>query len=174
MNPIHMAQVGIRLVAIYLIAIGISRIPQLHQLVTTYDPIGDYTRVLIATLVSAILSPAIIGGVLWLVAPKLSTYVITSYPTSSKNSMLNINQFQSSVVVLIGVYLLANYIPTAVSTSYQFFYSTIEVNGKETYQMIFLPRVMADNLKVVFGIILIIGSKLIVRGITKIRTMGSN
>jgi len=174
MNPIHLAQTGIRLVAIYLIAIGISSIPDVYLFVSTYDPDGEYTAVIYGSVLAAILSPAIIGFLLWLIAPRLSGYVISSHPTSPENTVLNVNQLQSSVVVLIGVYLIAVHTPSAISISYQFFNNTIEVNGVDTYKMSLLPNVISANLKVIFGIVLLIGSNFIVRGITKIRTMGTN
>jgi hypothetical protein len=67
--------------------------------------------------------------------------------------------------------IYAFYAPSATSISYQFFYNTIEVNGGNTYNMSLLPNVISANLKVIFGIALLIGPNVIVRGIAKIRTI---
>ena len=174
MNPIHIAQVGIRLVAIYLIAIGISSIPDVYLFVSTYDPDGEYTAIIYGSVFLAIFSPGIVGILLWFIAPRLSSYVISSQSAPTDNNQLNINQLQSAVIVLIGVYLIAVYTPSAISISYQYFSNTIEVNGVDTYRIELLPNVISANLKVIFGIALILGSNLIVRGIVKIRTMGTN
>ncbi len=174
MNPIQLAQIGIRIVAIYLIAVGVSSIPDVYLFVSTYDPDGEYTTFIYASVFAAILSPAIVGLLLWFAAPKLSSYVISIHPTSEENTALNINQMQSTVMVLIGVYLLAIYTPSAIAMCYQFFSTTVEVNGVEAYKTSLLPSVITANLKVILGIALIIGSNQIVRGIAKIRTIGTN
>ncbi len=61
MNPVHIALIGIRIVAIYLIAIGISSIPDVYLFVTTYDPDGEYTAIIYGSVLTAIFSPAIVG-----------------------------------------------------------------------------------------------------------------
>ena len=174
MNPIHIAQIGIRIVSIYLIAQGISNIPDVYLFFTTYDPEGEYTAVIYGSVFTAIFSPAIIGCLLWFVAPKLSRHLISSQPTSENNQALNINQFQSTVIVLIGVYIISISIPAALSINYHLYAGTIEVNGDNTLNSAILANAIAANLKLLFGVSLLFGSKLIVRGITKIRTIGTN
>ena len=174
MNPIHIALIGIRLVSIYLIAQGISSVPDIYLFVTTYDPESAYSAVIYGSVLSAIFTPLIIGVLLWFLAPKLTRYLISNNDTSNTNQTSNINQLQSSVIVLIGVFLLANNIPAAIAINYQLFAQTVEINDNDTLNLAILSNAIAINLKLLLALFLVMGSNLILRLIEKIRTLGTN
>jgi len=174
MNPTHIALIGIRIVAIYLIAQGISSIPGVYLFISTYDPEGSYNTILYGSVLIAIFSPIIIGIALWFSAPKLSNYFISTHPTSENNPELNVSQLQSAVIVLIGVYLIAVSIPALFSVYYQLINMTPEVNGSKTINISILSNAISVTIKLLFGVALILGSNFIVRGISKLRTIGIN
>ena len=177
MNPLHIAIIGTRLVALYLIAQGISSIPNVYLFITTYnpaDPGEPYALAVYATVLTAIFSPAITGFLLWLVAPRLGKYFTSSPPAPATQTDINLDQFQSAVIVLIGVYMLAANIPAAISVNYQLFTNTIEINGKTSFKLSILSNAISVNLHLLVGCILIAGSNFILRGINKLRNIGTS
>ena len=174
MNPYHIAQIGIRLVAIYLIAQGISAIYSAYMVFSSFNPLSEEPTYMLSALLLAVISPGAIGIVLWYLAPRLSKYFISGSPTDSKSDIqFDFGQLQSIVIVLMGVYILANNIPNAISVTYYLFTNKIEVNGVETFDTKTLISVFTVNLKLFLGIALIIGSNAITRFTTKLRTIGT-
>lgn len=175
MNPKHIAQVGIRLVAIYLIAQGLSAIYSAYMVMSSFIQYSDEQSFIFLAMLFAVLSPGIIGILLWFIAPKLSGYFLSetnvTTETQTKHELSNI---QSMVMVLIGVYIVAVNIPNAVSVTYYLFTNTVEVNGVDAFDTKTLISAISNNLKLLLGVTLIVGSNLITNLIARLRTMGTN
>lgn len=174
MEPIHLSTIGIRLIALYLVAQGISAIPDAHLFLTAYEPTGRFEIFSYGSVLTAIFSPAIVGILSWLSAPKLSKYIISTNPPSGDNQELNIAQFQTIAVTLVGIYLLASSLPYVISIHYQLYHNTIEINGESTLNLSILASAIAADLKALFGIALLLGSNQISRLISKLRNIGTN
>ena len=172
MNTIQMALIGIRIVAVYLIAQGISNTSEVLIFLSTYDPEGKVTAVVYTSVVAAIFSPLIIGVFLWFIAPKISKNIIREHSTTTPNETLNTNQFQSIALILIGVYLVAINLPHSISTIYQLFTLQVVINGELTFNDSVISNAIASNLKVIFGVILMLGSEVILKVISNIRGYG--
>jgi len=172
MNAKQLSLLGIRIVSIYLIAQGISNIPNMHLIVSAYAPDDNYGIVVLGSILTAILSPLIIGMVLWFIAPKICKYIIDSNQTSETNIPLNVNQFQSTVLILIGVYIIATKLPFSISLTYQLFTDTIEINGIQSFKDQLLYNTISINMQSALGLLLLFSSNNISILLSKIRTFG--
>ena len=170
-----MALIGLRLIAIYLIAQGITSMPNIYLLLSTYSQESSGTNIVYVSIILAILSPLLIGILLWVISPKICNYLIPeNKDTSSVNRNIDIKELQITAIVLIGVYLSATTIPYAFSVNYQLFSNMVEVNGAKTCNLSILYNAISVNVKLLVAVLLIIGSTTINNIIVKIRTSGTN
>lgn len=175
MNPMHFAQIGIRLVAIYLIAQGLSVISNAYMVVSSYNQFSDDSMFVLLAMILAVLSPVIIGFILWLLAPKLSRYFLSEpSSTNEEKTVMDLSRIQSMVIALVGVYIVADNIPYSISTTYFLFTNTIEVNGEDTLNPTNLASALSVSLKLLLGVALIVGSKALSNTVDKLRSAGTN
>ena len=101
MNPIHIALIGTRLVAIYLVAQGITSVYSAYMIASGFNAFdGTLPN---AYIITAVMSPGIIGVMLWFLAPALAKHFIPSQVTDASANQSNYKQLQSFAIALVGV-----------------------------------------------------------------------
>jgi len=170
-----MALIGLRLIAIYLIAQGISNIPSVYMLLSSYNQQMDNATTLYGSVTVAIFSPMLVGVLLWFISPKISNHLTPSINDElNNNKIIDIQELQTTAIILIGVYLLASTLPYVISINYQLFTNMDKVDSANTFNLSILFNALSVNIKLLLAILLIIGSNSINSFIMKIRTSGTN
>jgi len=171
MNPRQLSLIGIRLVSIYLIAQVFTNIPLVYLTLSTYASIQAEEPIVSVSFISTLGLPFVIGIMLWLAAPKLSKYLINL--NTDESTSLNASNFQSPVLALIGVYLLVENIPSALTINYLLLQTEEEIIRFNQSIEVLSKSAIAVNLKLIFGLILLFGSKSVAKIIHKFRTIGT-
>jgi len=171
MNPIQLSHIGLRLLAVYLVVQSISNVPSAFAALSTIASMQDIDSFLSVSFIGALFVPLVFGVILWFIAPKLSSYLISN---KDKKETISTHQLQTSALSIIGVYLLAVTIPPAISVNYLLLQGAEAINDyNKTLSDIVINAITID-LKIVFALILVFGSNSISRAISNLRTIGTN
>jgi len=171
MNPIQLSLIGIRLVSIFLIAQLLTNIPFIYLTLSTYASMQSEEPIVSISFIASLGVPFVFAIILWVLAPKFSVY-LTNINIAEKAS-LNASNFQSPVLALIGVYLLVANIPQAITINYLLLQSKEEIAAFNQSLNVLYQNAFALNLKLLFGLILLLGSKSLVKLLHKLRTIGT-
>ena len=173
MNPILLATIAIKVVAIYLISQGIVQVPGVVAVLQYQSLPVDSTDEMLAIYLAAILSPLLFGWILWFLAPTLSR-VIVKKTDCSQDIELTTGHIQSISIATVGFILVIMSIPPLIGTSTQLFGSMDIVNDERVFNINLLSYVLAALTKIILGLGLILGATGWARLLNKIRGLGLN
>ena len=173
MDTKQISLIGIKLIAIYLIAQGITTIPNIYLFINTFAPTDEYNLYTYASVIVSITTPIIVGIFVWFSAPRLSGYISSSIPTVEAATPPGAHQYQAIGIMLIGLYLFANTLPHAISIIYQLLFHQNIVNDQPVIDKQMLINAITINLKVLIGLVLILGSRKLSALFTWLRHAGT-
>jgi len=159
MDSKQISLIGLKLIAIYLVAQGVSSLPNIYLFLSTYDASEGYTLLTYGSVIISIFSPIIVGILVWYSASKLSSYISKSTTGAIKPPSPDLYQYQVIAITLIGLYLFASALPYAISINYQLLIYQDTVNDQAVFNRSLLANAISINLKALFGAVLIIGSR---------------
>ena len=171
MNPIQLSHIGLRLLAIYLVIQSIGNIPGAYATLSTISSMQEIDIFLSVSFISTLIVPLVFGVILWFITPRLSSFLISE---KSDKEAFSIHQLQSSALSIIGVYLLAVTIPPAISVNYLLLQGSEVINNYNKSLSDIVINAITIDLKIVFALILVIGSNSISKAISNLRTTGTN
>jgi len=173
MDSKQISLIGIKLIAIYLIAQGITTLPNIYLLLTTFAPTNEFALLTYGSVILSIISPIIIGILVWYSASKLSGYISNNATEVKVTTSSDAHQYQVIAITLIGLYLFAYTLPYAISINYQLFFHQDTVNDQPVFNKTMLVNAITINLKVLFGLVLIIGSHRLSAFVSWLRQAGT-
>lgn len=172
MEPRLLAKISIRVVAIYLVTYGIMQVPA----ITTafyYSGNQDAEGINILLFLSfAIFSPLISGIVLWLISDKLSAWVIGNSDSKDSVNNLNSNNLQAVALSIIGLVVVFITLPNLISQIIQLSNNANIIDGNRVFDTNTLSLVIASTLKIVLGVLLVLGPDFWVRLLRFLREYG--
>ena len=171
MNPIQLSHIGLRLLTIYLVIQSIGNIPGAYATLSTISSMQEIDIFLSVSFISTLIVPLVFGVILWFITPRLSSFLISE---KSDKEAFSIHQLQSSALSIIGVYLLAVTIPPAISVNYLLLQGSEVINNYNKSLSDIVINAITIDLKIVFALILVIGSNSISKAISNLRTTGTN
>ena len=172
MEPILLAKISIRIVAIYLMAQGIIQVPGIATVLSYPSAQGSTSLQIILAISFAIITPLIFGVFLWVISNKLSTWVVGgSYNTESENE-LNSAQLQAIAFCTIGLVIMFMTIPSLVGQIIQLYSNPDIFDGDRAFNTIAVSNIVATSLKVFLGLLLVLGTKFWVRLLHNFREFG--
>ena len=173
MNTDQLSLIALRVIAIYLIAQSISAIPSAYTTLTMMSSFGSGESAIGLALISTLVTPLTIGVILWIFAPRLSKHLAPSNEISNEKNELTTKQFQTTAMLLIGVYLLAINIPQALSINYLLLQSDEFLSGFNKNKSEIILSAIVINLKIILALLLTFKTKSLVTSLNKIRTIGT-
>ena len=173
MNPIVFANIALKVVAVYVITQGIMQLPNIVILLQWHEsPTNNNDQILSASaIVAAILSPLIIGTVLWLISGKLSNFIIKGLEHSESDS-ITVSHIQAVAISTIGLILLVLALPELISSITQLFGNMEIINNEKVFDINILSYFIASVIKVILGFSLVVGVSGWAKLLNNIRRLG--
>lgn len=171
MNPILLATIAIKIVAIYVMAQGVVQLPGIVAALQYQSSSVDPNNGNLVIYLSALLSPLVFSLALWFIAPTLSR-VIVKRADYSQEIDLTTDHLQAVAIATVGFILVIMSIPPLIGTSTQLFGSMDIVNDEKVFNINLLSYVLAALTKIILGLALILGATGWVRLLNKIRGLG--
>lgn len=154
-------QVALRVLAVYVFALGLMALPNLYQVlhdhVVPEEPRLDYR--LFAT---ALTLPLVIGLLIWVSAPLLSRWMVSGAKESSLAEPLGVNHLQTVALTTLGLILAYHGVSSLV------IYVAEGALDSAGFSTILLGYVIQLSL----GIALILGGKFFTRWFKRLRDFG--
>lgn len=174
MKANQLAQIGVRLVALYLIAQGITSLPNLYFYFPGMQHAESFSSFIYAVAFISILSPVVIGVLLWVIAPLVSNSLTSPFQGAELNNTFNDNQLQTSAIFLIGIYLLTISIPDLVAAIYQYSKLAELESLRDSAKTSIQASLLTATIELVLGVLLVVGANAITRWVSRLRNLGLN
>lgn len=171
-EPKLLANISIRIVAIYLAAQGIMQVPSIATVLSYGSSQESLNLQVILALSFAILTPLIFGIFMWAISNKLSSWVVGDLSSVESENDLNSAQLQAIAFCTIGVVIMFTTFPILVSQIIQLYSVENIIDGDTAFNTILISNLVATSLKVVLGLLLVLGAKFWVRLLHKFREFG--
>lgn len=114
MDAKSLSTLGIRLLAIYLIVTEMTDIPKYLRLI--YDWVGPNSSASAnwGFYLTGILSPFVVGAVLWFLAPHLAKWVLGKPKDTSISDGADVASLQTAAFSVLGIYFVAQNLPILI------------------------------------------------------------
>jgi hypothetical protein len=171
MEPNQIARIGIRLVALYAYVQGIMYLPSIYTVALNSNsgPIGSYE---VVAVVSAILGPLFVGTILWIAAPRLGKWVVGPPSQQPRRETTELVQYEATAICVAGLVIVFLALPGFVSLLIQTIGGSYAAEGQRVFNINAVAYLVANSLKVLLGILLIIGVRFWVKLLRKFRQFG--
>lgn len=154
MRVYDVAIISLRFAAVYLVAQGIVVGAQMTTLwAAPYNAASGSIRVLAA---SALLAPALVGVILWLLAPFLARLMIRGTSATDLATGLTPEDLTRCGLLVVGIYILVVTLPNLLQV---FVALTMEPEGRD------VSHAIAVTLQCLLAVGLIVGSERIARSL---------
>jgi len=162
----------VRVLAIFIIATSIAEIPGIYILIKnfSYSASDEEPSQVLLLIISSI--PIFAGIVIWFLSPFLANLICKKDITQETEQTINIKGIQSAVISVSGLLIIAVYLPDLIGmliNAYHF-------SGTSSQEKVFNDNVISYyigvSIKIIFGIILLLGSNYFVKFINFVREFG--
>jgi len=171
MNPILLATIAIKIVAIYVMTQGVVQLPGIVAALQYQPSSIDSNNGNLVIYLSALLSPLVFSLALWFIAPTLSRVIIKRADYSQEID-LTTDHLQTVAIATVGFFLLIMSIPPMIGTGIQLFGNMDIVNDEKVFNINLLSYVFVAISKFILGLALILGATGWMRLLNKIRELG--
>jgi len=165
MEPKTLAQILLRVLAVYLMAKGILYLPELATVASaTKSFSGAFPNIGILSLV--VIAPLVFGLGLWAASPKIAGLMVAQSNSGETNSPATLPQIQSAILATVGLLLVFLTLPSIVTIAFQ-------ILEESEHSVVIPTAVLASHIaRLVLGILLIVGAGALVRLVNKAREFG--
>ncbi len=171
MEPNILARIAVRVVAIYVIARGIMYLPSIYTVLLYNDGRSGIDTAGIVAIIAAVFGPLVVGIVLWMVTPALSKWIVGE-KNGGEESGTSIGQLQAVAISTAGLVIVFVSLPGFISLLIQTFGGAYEFEGQRTFNVNSVANFLASGLKVLFGILLVLGVRFWVRLLHRFKEFG--
>jgi hypothetical protein len=171
MEPNILARIAVRIVAIYIIAQGMMYLPSIYTVMLYNDGRSGIDVAGIVAVIAAIFGPLVVGVVLWLVAPALSRWIVGAIE-SGEGSSATSGQIQAVAISTAGLIIVFISLPGFISLLVQTFGGAYEFEGQRIFSINTVANLLASGLKVLFGVLLILGVRFWIRLLHRFKEFG--
>ena len=171
MNSRLLANIAIKVVAIYLMAQGIVQVPSIVTALQYESLQIESNDGMLPIYFTSILSPLFFGLILWFISGFLSK-VVGKGIDHTEESELTTNNIQVVAIATVGFILVVMSIPQLISISIQLFGNMDLVNGRKVLNINVLSYLLASITKIILGLALVLGASGWARLLNKIRGIG--
>lgn len=154
MNPQELSIIGIRIVAIYLIAQGFI---QFSGFMASYISLSLKEELFISGACFA-LAPLLFGILLWLCSTALSRLVVDKSYHVEESKPINSLSLQAIALSTVGLVLVFTALPALIGQLIRIFSEAPVFEGKRTYDLALLSLFIGQLLKVILGVTLVLGA----------------
>jgi hypothetical protein len=173
MNFRLISKIGIRLLAVYMIATGIMIIPSLVE-VAFQEARGVTVTADRSFYLVAIFSPFVFGLVLWFLAPYAAKWMVFEDKDAIASGPIDTAALQRAAFSVLGVYLVVMNFPVVVEVVVRIIDSSI--SDKENIDHVQSPwfgyGLYTAVLRSLFGLALVLGGDYLMRIIYRIKEFG--
>jgi len=172
MEPYLLARIAVRIVAIYVIAQGIMYLPSMYTALSYSGASYEFDVSAVAVIIAAIFGPLIVGIILWVVAPAVSKSIIGDVNNRKVEAGATIDQYQAVAISTAGLVIVFISLPGFISLLVQAFGGSYEFEGQKTFDINVVARLLASGLKVLFGVLLVLGVRFWVQLLHRFKEFG--
>lgn len=163
-----LAKIALRVLAVYIIAKGITELPELMT-VQVYAGDAHYAGPDFLWIFSAVISPLIIGLCLWFLAPRAANWVVGSAGNADLSMKVSGATLLAVAFISIGVAFVVQSLPNVLGL----IYVSQEPSGGAQGPSVFYSRYfLSECIRLVLGLVLMIGTKNLVRLFRRFREFG--
>lgn len=112
-----LSKIAVRILAIYLIATGFMQIPNIVTILSNARSIDD-EKIILFTFISVIITPIVVGFILWFMSEKLAKMIIGNESEIEVHPLHN-PQLQTIIISTIDLTIVVLTIPELVRYIYQ-------------------------------------------------------
>jgi len=171
MNPVVLTRIAVKVVAIYLIAQGLMQVPNVAAAVQFSEAQINWNSQILPVLVVAAITPLVFGIVLWIASNKLSDVILRGVD-STEISSVSSNEIQAILISTIGLLILVLAIPQLTSLCIQLVATTKPVDSGSGLNVFLLSYLVAEIVKIIFGLSLILRVSGWMKMLRKLRGLG--
>lgn len=171
MSYTAISKIGIRLVAVYLMATGMMAIPAWAELVFQH-PQSDTTNLSRGLYLSGVLAPFAFGVIIWFLGPLVAKWMLPADQT--EGTSFDVDTLQRAAFAVLGVYLVVMNFPVLVGLLIRA--ASYSAHSQANYDYGQSPwhdyRIYTAALRSIFGVGLVVGGGYLMRLIDRIREFG--
>lgn len=158
MNPTLISKIAVRILALYLIAMGITNVGgQLAFFLSTGGIESSENNLKNVSIIFAAI-PIIVGIASFLLSNSVAKLVAgKDYPDNSKE--LTTLGLQSILFATLGVYFIISTLPILAQQLFAYFQTTSVMNEQVYRQASLLPPIVASAIEIFLGLVLVLGSR---------------
>lgn len=171
MNAKTVAIIAVRILALYLIVLGLAQLPNISVIVRSFADYDEKTKQLVYVVLTATIAPVVIGIITWILSPSISRLVLRDIKLVKEESV-NAFQLQAIVLASAGVIILVHTIPQLMNIVLQALNAHDPAESDFRMSTFFGASFWAALVKVVLALSLVVGSTGWVKLITKLRGAG--
>ena len=167
-----LSKISVRLISLIIMAQGVMQLPLLKNALSIY-PNNQFSSLDVLLIASSFMAPVVVGLILWFLAPVVAKLMIGKNhvkPTIEKPTAFEIQAIAIStaglIIVVLTLPMLLSNVMQALNEPYFF------QEGNEDFALINLTNILASSLKLILGLLLMLGSPFWVRLLQKFRTLG--
>lgn len=173
MEPNLLAKISIRVVSLYVISKGFMMLPYIFTFFLKSETSNPIDGLEIFITVASIIAPMIFGLGLWFLAPAISKLMVGEPNPKLVQVKLTASQLHTIAISTAGLIIVVLTVPSLVYKLHQFFTNPDMFQfDQKKYEIWFASDILAELLKLLFGLSLMLGSPFFVRLLHKFRTIG--
>ena len=158
MDARSFAQVALRLLAVFMIIMGLVGLPAV-VLALKDSSVPLDSKIDVRLYIASLLFPMILGVGIWMIAPKLARWMVGKSEASGSFLLLDVTRFQTVAFVVLGAWL-------AIKTLSQVLVFAANAEWSD-------PFVWQQVVELVLSLCLIAGAKSLARLAQKVREFGA-
>jgi len=134
-NPTLLADIAIKVIAVYLMARGISETPGIATFYQFSTSTINENNQFFLVMVGAIITPLIVGIVLWLLSNKIARAIVHDDVSNIEDFSSTAAQVQVVAIATIGLILLVLTLPRFVGLSIQLLEDINNIGGRGEFSI---------------------------------------
>jgi len=172
MNAHLLAKIALRVLSVYIMARGIMELPNLYTISLYAGSVVSEMEAQKSILYLAVVSPVVVGLALWFLASPLSSLVVGPEAGTHTPKNISVSEIQAVVIATVGFILFFFTVPGFVGLMVQLYGTQNMIDGERIFNSNTLSYVLSSGLKLLLGLLLIMGARFWVRLLTRFREFG--
>ena len=176
MNAEVLAKIAVRILSLYLIAAGLTQLPNLSiafQSLSTSSGDPDYfdANLFFIVVIGATSAPLLIGILFWFLSERLSAFVLKGIDTAEEGAV-SVYQVQAIALASVGLVILVHAIPQIISIAVQISNANAPVNESLRIGTYYGALLWASAAKIILAVSLVVGASGWIKLFRKLRGFG--